>query len=116
MPIPSYPSTLPAPRANMSGSVYLPQVRDEMENGSVATRKRFTKAREKLTGFGWDYLTEAQYEALREFFLEVQGGSFTWTHPVRGTTYTLLSSADELIYQHNPGGGYANVEWPLEEK
>lgn len=116
MPIPSFPSTIPAPRATMSGSVYLPQVRDEMENGTVTSRKRATRAREKLTGFGWDYLTEAQYEALRAFFLTVQGGTFTWTHPVRGVTYTLLSSADELAYQHSPGGGYADVNWPLEEK
>ena len=116
MPIPSFPSTIPAPRANMTGSVYLPQVRDEMENGTVASRKRFTRAREKLTGFGWEYLTEEQYETLRAFFIANQGGTFTWLHPVRGVTYTLQSSADELTYQHSPGEGYANVNWPLEEK
>lgn len=115
MAIPAFPSTLPAPRANMSGSVYLPQVRDESDAGYVSTRKRFTKAREKLTGFGWDYMSDADYATLRAFFLSVQGGTFTWTHPISGKPYVLGSAADELQYQHILGGG-RSVEWPLEER
>lgn len=114
MPIPAFPSTLPAPRATMAGSTYLPQYKDESEAGYVYTRRRATKAREKLTSFGWDYLTEAQYQDLKTFFLQVQGGSFTWTHPITNVTHTLISAADELAYEHIPGGG-RSVEWPVEE-
>lgn len=116
MSIPAFPSTLPAPAADMSGSVYLPQVRDEMENGAVASRKRFTKAREKLSGFGWKHLTEAEFQILRAFFISVQGGSFTWTNPREGKTYTLGSAADELTYEFWAGEGRVNVYWPLEER
>ncbi len=114
MSIPAFPLTIPPPRANMAGSVYLPQYKDESESGYVHTRRRFTKAREKLTGFGWDYLSEADYQTLRAFFLQVQGGSFTWINPITGTTHTLISAADELAYTHIPGGG-RSVEWPVEE-
>jgi hypothetical protein len=115
MTIPAFPSTLPAPRATMTGSVYLPQVRDESDAGYVSSRKRFTKSREKLTGFGWDYLSDADFATLLEFFLANQGGTFTWTHPITSASYVLGSAVDELQYQHLPGGG-RSVEWPLEER
>jgi len=115
MSIPAFPSGLPAPVADMGGSVYLPQVRDEFENGSVASRKRATKEREKLSGLKWAIMTEEQYQTLRAFFVSVQGGTFTWVHPLEGKTYTLGSTVDDLVYTHISGGG-RSVEWPCEER
>ena len=117
MALPAFPSTIRPPKLNMGGSTYLPQVRTEMENGKVFTRKRFTRAREKFSGFGWNYLPEAEYQALKTFFKSVQGGSFTWTHPIENVTYTLISSADELTYggYDESGDGRKDIVWPLEE-
>lgn len=115
MSIPSFPSTIPQPKADWSGSVYLPQIRDEFDSGYVSTRKRFTTAREKLSGFGWTYLTQEQYQVLYDFFISIQGGVFTWTDILTQKTYTLGSAVDELKYVHIPGGG-VSVEWPLEER
>ncbi len=115
MSIPSFPTSIPQPKPDFSGSIYLPQIRDEFDNGYVSTRKRFTKSREKLSGFGWNYLTEAQYQILEAFFISVQGGVFYWTSKVTNKTYLVGSASDELKYTFIPGGG-RSVEWPLEER
>lgn len=114
MAIPTFPTSIPNP-STIDGSMYCPQVRDEFDNGYVSTRKRFTKAREKISSFSWKRLTNAEYQILETFFLSVQGGIFTWVHPITGKTYTLGSSVDELKYSILPGGA-RSVEWALEER
>ena len=69
----------------------------KMEDGTIVSRAKFTRARETFT-LRWNTLPNADYAVLRDFYKNtVKGGSlaFIWTYPViaadpySGTSFTV---------------------------
>lgn len=75
--------------------VFLPQVRTEFEGNYVQTRPKVSRAKKKWALY-WKGMREEDYQTLIKFFRLNQGTSFTWTHPVSGTSYTCVFSGDNL--------------------
>lgn len=67
-----------------------PTLKSQSEAGYELTRAKFTRPRRKW-GVNYDLLNDTDMGLLRAFEVEVQVGalSFTWTHPVSSTVYTV---------------------------
>lgn len=74
------------------------QIKSTFENGKVQSRVKFTSLRYKWR-VTWQFLPEAQYQSLVEYFDENQGETFSWTHPITTTVYTVRFSDDSLPSQ-----------------
>lgn len=72
-----------------------PVVRSEFETGAVQTRLRFTTKRLVAT-LTWNAMTQTDFATLEAFFDANQGLTFTWTHPVSSTSYTVRFQGDTL--------------------
>ena len=86
----------------------LSTVRSPYEAGYVNTRPRWTRARRSFV-LTWNALSSSGFSTLRAFFEEtVRGGgdSFTWTHPVTSTSYTVRFAQDELRFTAILGDRY----------
>jgi hypothetical protein len=97
----AYPITLPQ-QALVDGfnlKAKAQNIRTQMESGPSKVRRRFTK---KISNFKiTQRLTAAQFDILETFYdTTLQGGSlsFTFTHPINGTTLTLRFT-EELDYR-----------------
>lgn len=85
-----------APDADLfQQAIQKPLVRTEFESGVVQSRARATSARRRFI-LGWHALSNTDYETLVTFFETYQGDTFTYTHPVTSTSYTVRFSNDEL--------------------
>lgn len=83
------------PVAPMGEDIVYPQVRTPFENGAVQSRSQWSRARRRFT-LRWDAMSPADYLLLDAFFLANQGLTFTWTHPVSSTAYTVRFQEDAL--------------------
>lgn len=92
---------------------YLPQVKTEFEAGYVQSRPRHTRARHVFK-LSWNAVTAADYATLEAFFEAQQGNTFTWTHPVSETEYTVRF-ADDRLSPEFISPGYWRVSLTLEE-
>lgn len=101
------------PSYGLSEETYFPQIRTEMENGSVISRRKFTRARDKWN-LEWDDMPEADYQTLKTFFEANQGLTFYWTHPLTNVTYTARFSTDRLA-NNAVAPGHRRVSCPIEE-
>jgi len=94
-------------------TVYKPQIRQEFEANYVQSRPRSTRALKRWE-LAWSLMPESDYQALLAFFTANQGNTFTWTHPVSGTSYTCRFSMDTLesdvVFT-----GWREVSVPIEE-
>jgi hypothetical protein len=89
----AYPTLTKAPSYPLEPDGVIEDVvlRNPMEDGYVQTRPRTTRAR-RTWGLNYRNLPDADIATLRTFEITtlVNGaGSFTWTHPLSGTTYTV---------------------------
>lgn len=107
----AWPTTKPV--YPLAEEVYLPAVRTEFEAGYVQSRPRTTRARRRWT-LHWPALSETEYGSLEEHFIANQGGSFSWTHPGSGTSYTVRYAQDTITGSPVLPGKRA-VEVKLEE-
>ncbi len=89
----AWPTTKPV--YPLEESVYKPALRTEFEAGYVQSRARCTRARRRFT-LHWPAMAEAEYGALEEHFIANQGASFSWTHPVSSTSYTVRYAEDVI--------------------
>jgi hypothetical protein len=93
---------------------YLPQVRTEFEANYVQSRAKATRARGFWTLY-WKAMTDADFATLSTFFKTNLGSTFTWTHPVTDTEYTVRFVDDRLEAQKRYPGRY-EVTVKLEEQ
>lgn len=87
-------------------------LQSKMEDGTVVSRARFTRARETFI-LNWSALPDADYSLLRTFFkTTVKGGSesFNWTHPTvsgdpySGQTFTARFVAGDINFSNTAPG------------
>lgn len=102
----------------MGEEVYLPQIKTEFEAGYVQSRKKFGVSKERFNQI-WGSspetaMPEGDWQTLKTFFKENQGGVFNWTHPYTGDVYVCRFSSDELKGSW-VAPGYRKVECPIEE-
>lgn len=80
-------------------------LRTSMEDGTVLTRRKFTRNRRTFT-ITWNALPTADYMTLMDFFIaEVYMGvlPFSWTMPETGKTYTVRLKSMEKFSLKSPG-------------
>lgn len=92
------------------------KLRSQFEAGYVHQRPKWTRSRKKFT-LDWNLLPEADLITLLNDFDTNQGSSFSWTHPTRDTTYTVMYSGDAVEYDlsYESVGKYYSVSIGLEE-
>jgi len=93
---------------------YLRQIRTSFEGNYVQSRPASTRSRGKWPLF-WKVMPESEYQTLRTFFLANQGGMFSWTHPVSGTSYTCRFSDDSIKSKWAFHGWRRDVRCNIEE-
>ncbi|MCE5265670.1 MAG: hypothetical protein LLG97_19350 [Deltaproteobacteria bacterium] len=106
--------TLPSPDTGTKEAVYKPQLKLEFEANYIQSAPRATRHRRRFP-LTWELMTEAEYQILEAFFLANQGGSFTYTHPIRSTSHTCVFSADSIEHKWRSGGWVGGVSCPIEE-
>ncbi len=109
-----WPSMLPTPDWDTGDEFYKPQIRQEFEANYVQSRPTATRGRGRWD-LKWGRMLESEYQALKTFFNTYQGCSFTWTHPVAGTTHTCVFSANSIKSKWGGPGQWKDVECPIEE-
>ena len=70
-----------------------------MSAGYVQSRAKWTRSR-KVFELSWNAMSDADKETLETFFGDNIGGTFTWTHPLSGISYTVRFVEDELLMQY----------------
>lgn len=112
--MPNWPS-IANPSKGFDEEYYLPQAKSEFEANYVQTRKIATRGRHQFA-LVWNQMSETDYQTLKTFFDTNQGSSFTWTHPISGTSYTCVFSGDSIKSKPGVYPGYrTNVSCPIEE-
>jgi len=89
-----------------------PQIRTPFEGGAVQSRGRVTTSRWKFQ-VGARMMTTTQLDTLVAFFDANQGDTFTFVHPIRGTSHTVRFTEDELP-EAVPVGDGSNARWAVE--
>jgi len=108
----NWPSISP-PDYGMTEEIYKPQVRTETDSNYILTRPRATRSRGRWK-LSWDTMTEADYQTLKTFFIANQGSSFTWTHPITGSSYTCVFQENSL-QSSAVFNGFRSVSCAIEE-
>lgn len=90
------------------------QVRSDFENGYVQSRPRWTRTR-RVFQLQWRSMSSSDKETLAAFFEDNLGGTFTWTHPSDGTSYTVRFADDQLEFKHVPVNRWS-IKLELEEQ
>lgn len=71
------------------------QIRSDFSAGYVQSRPLWTRMRKQFE-LSWSTMKSSDLSTLESFFESNQGGSFTWTHPETGASYTCLFSDDSI--------------------
>ena len=92
------------------------KIRSKFEAGYVQQHPKWTRSRKKFR-LEWETLPDSDLTALLDDFDANQGSSFDWTHPTRGTTYTVMYSGDQVEYDLSAksAGKYYTARVDLEE-
>lgn len=91
-------------------------MRSQAEAGYEQTRPRSTRARRNF-GLSYQNIPDADIATLRAFeitTLHNGADSFTWTHPLSGTTYAVRLAAP-IRYAHTRASGFGDVSMNLRE-
>jgi len=89
------------------------QIKGRFEDGTVFSRAKETRARFKFT-LSWKSLSGTDYIALITFFNSNIGTTFTYTHPLTSTEYTVRFAQDELPKARNVGFmGVYDTGWEI---
>ncbi len=89
-----------------------PQVITPFESGAGQSRARVTSSRWKFQ-VGYAKMSTANLAILVLFFDENQGGSFTFVHPIKGTSHTIRFS-DNALPEATPVGTGSDARWNIE--
>jgi len=90
------------------------QIKSDFEAGYVQSRTKWTRSR-KIFELSWDNMDAADKSTLEDFFENNIGGTFTWTHPLTSTSYTVRFKENELRARHVPVN-FWRVDVALEEQ
>jgi len=90
------------------------QIKSDFAGGYVQSRPKWTRTR-KLFTLGWEAMSDADKETLETFFDNNLGGTFSWTHPISETTYTVRFVNDNLEFSYRPHN-YWQISVDLEEQ
>ena len=88
-------------------------MRSKSEAGYTKVRKRFTLAKDSR-GLNWNFISNSDFNTLRTFFEDNQGGSFYWTDPYTFETREYYFLDDELNWEET-APGFKSVELNIEE-
>ena len=94
----TYPETLPSPSFPVQQGIDNPALRDEMENGTVQSRAKYTRLR-KSWSLRYPALEATDRDALRAFYDSVKGGSeaFDYTATDEETYLVRFTGYSETI-------------------
>ena len=98
------------------GIAYDPTISTKFEAGYKQTRSRFTRVIEQWSVV-YEVLPLADKNTLQTFEREtvlVGSNSFTWTHPISGSSHTVRFSGP-VKYVPNENDDYWNVSFSIEE-
>lgn len=90
------------------------QIRSNFEDGYVQSRSKWTRSR-KVFNLQWNAMSNSDKETLVTFFENNLGSTFTWTHPVSSTNYTVRFKDDEVEFDY-VSINYWKVQLTLEEQ
>ena len=91
----------------------LNQIKSTFENGTVQSRVKWTNSRDSFS-LRWDQMAEAEFQSFKEHFQANQGSTFSWTHPITSTVYTVRYSQDSFKSTATIPG-YRTVRVAIEE-
>lgn len=94
---------------------YKPSSRTEFEANYVQVGETAARGRYSPFSLVWDKLPKSEYEAIEAFFDTHSGDSFYWTHPITGTTHTVVFKSDAVEGEFVEPFGYYKVTIELEE-
>lgn len=75
------------------------QIRSDFAAGYVQSRAKWTRSR-KIFELSWNVMSDSDKSTLETFFDDNLGGTFTWAHPLSGTSYTVRFVGDELLAKY----------------
>ena len=100
----AFPSTLPTPSWQyFSQQPIKAQVTTPFESGKAQSWAKHTSMRWRFI-IGWQALTQAQYATLYNFYEANIGSSFSWTHPITSTVYTVRFGNNNGLPEAKPSG------------
>jgi len=73
------------------------QIKTGFAAGYVQSRAKWTRSR-KTFELSWKAMTNADANILEAFFDDNLGGTFTWTHPLSGVSYTVRFAEDKIPF------------------
>lgn len=89
------------------------QVRTEFENGVVQSRARATSER-MVFKLGWKGLSNTDWGSIKTHFAANIGGTFSWTHPISSTSYTVRYRDDRLPEARPNGYTGGSTAWDIQ--
>ena len=93
--------------------VHLAQIKSRFEDGKVQSRVKWTSARDRFS-LRWIQMEESEYQDFKLHFEANQGSTFSWTHPITSTVYTVRYMSDSLKTTATLPG-YRSVRVQIEE-
>lgn len=110
-----FPTEIPKPEYPMKVEHENNSITSEFEDGTVQSRRKFTRSRKTWT-LKWNKLKQEYYEILEDFIVNKvhhAALAFNWDEPAAGKTYEVrcVSFEKELVTVN-----YWNVELKLQEK
>lgn len=90
------------------------QVRSPFEAGYVQSMALHTRSRRKFS-LSWEFMSSSDLSTLETYFENNIGSTFSWTHPISGTTYTV-GFTENYIDSRNVFSDYYSVSVTLEEQ
>lgn len=84
-------------------------LRSKTEDGYEITRPRYTKVRTTLGPLTWQYLTDAEYQTLMDFYDNTTaGGSLPFQFSVSTRTRTITKT---VRFTEPPKATYVGIDW-----
>ena len=109
----TFPTTIRAPDYPFSEKFVKRKILSRFESGHELSRATATVGKHEF-GPKWSGLPESEYQILKSYFESQGAETFSWTHPVSTTVYTVRIAQSE-IESTIPFFGHRTVELLLHE-
>lgn len=109
----TFPATIRHPDYPFSEKFVKRKILSKFESGHELSRATATVGKHEF-GLKWSSLPEAQYQILKSYFESQGAETFSWTHPLTTTVYTVRIAQSELE-STIPFLGHRTVELLLHE-
>jgi len=75
------------------------QIKSKFEDGTIQSVAKNTRTRLAFTLI-WADISTTDKTSIESFFDSNLGGTFTWSHPITGVSYTVRFSKDEIEFTY----------------